>query len=186
MTEKLLQKKEKLKTIMTASDVIDLYIELNNVGIKIWIDGGWGVDTLLGEQMRIHEDIDIVIQKKDLLKFHKILKGQGYKDIKQIDTSSWNFVLGDDKGHKVDVHVIVFDVEGNGIYGPLRKGNMYPVASLSGMGAINGHTVKCISPEYMVKFHTGYKLRNSDFQDVLALCERFNIDCPKEYTQIEK
>ena len=181
MTEKLLQKIEKLKTKMTASDVVDLYTKLGSIGIEIWIDGGWSVDALFGEETRIHEDLDIVIQKKDLLKFHKILKGQGYKDIKQIDTSSWNFVPGDDKGHKVDVHVIVFDVEGNGIYGHLRKGNMYSVASLSGMGAINGHTVKCISPEYMVKFHTGYKLRDSDFQDVLALCERFSIDRPKEY-----
>ncbi len=120
------------------------------------------------------------------MKFCRILKGQGYKDIKQDDTKPWNFVLGDDRRHKIDVHVIVFDVEGNGIYGPLEKGNTYPVNSLSGTGAINGYTVKCISLEYMIKFHTGYKLRNRDFQDVLALCEKFNIDCPKEYMRIKK
>ena len=177
---------EKSKTIMTALDVIDLYTKLGNIGIEIWIDGGWGVDALLGEETRIHEDVDIVIQKKDLLKLRKILEEQGYKDIEQVDTRPYNFVLGDDSGHKIDVHVIVFDIEGNGIYGSLKKGNMYPAASLSGTGIINSHTVRCISPEYMVKFHTGYKLRDSDFQDVLALCKRFKIDCPKEYTRIKK
>ena len=186
MTEELLQKIKKLKTTMTVSDVIDLYAKLDNIGIKIWIDGGWGVDALLGEETRTHEDIDIVIQKKDLPKLRKILKRRGYKDIEQFDTTSWNFVLGDNKGHKVDVHVIVFDVEGNGIYGSSEKGNMYPAASLSGTGVIDGHTVKCISPEYMVKFHTGYKLRDSDFQDVLALCERFGIGCPKKYLKMTK
>ena len=121
-----------------------------------------------------------------MLKFRKILEEQGYKNIKQIDTRPWNFVLGDNKKHKVDVHVIAFDIEGNGIYGPLEKGNMYPAASLSGTGIINGYAVKCISPEYMVKFHTGYKLCDNDFQDVLALCERFGIDRPKEYMRIKK
>lgn len=35
--------------IMTSMDVINFYIELDNLGIEIWIDGGWGVDALLGE-----------------------------------------------------------------------------------------------------------------------------------------
>ena len=34
----------------TAADVVALYTELESLGIKIWIDGGWGVDALLGKQ----------------------------------------------------------------------------------------------------------------------------------------
>jgi hypothetical protein len=37
-------------TCMTAADVIDLYIELEHLGITIRVDGGWGVDALMGEQ----------------------------------------------------------------------------------------------------------------------------------------
>ena len=33
----------------------------------------------------------------------------------------------------------------------------------------------------MVKFHTGYRLRDTDVRDVSALCERFGIDYPDEY-----
>ena len=57
--------------------------------------------------------------------------------------------------------------------------------SLAGVGTINGHLVKCISPEWMVKFHTGYKLDENDYHDVLALCEHFGIPLPSEYENFQ-
>ena len=53
---------------MTAADVIDLYSELEHLGIAIWADGGWGVDALLGQQTRTHSDLDIVVEQKHLPK----------------------------------------------------------------------------------------------------------------------
>ena len=86
--------------------------------------------------------------------------------------------LGDDGGREVDVHVVDFDSEGNGLYGPAEKGEMFPAASLSGTGTIGGHAVRCISAEYLVKWRTGYELHDSDYHDVSALCERFGIELP--------
>ncbi len=168
---------------MNAKDAIDLYTQLENLGIEIWIDGGWGVDALLGEQTRSHSDLDIVIQQKDLPKLRELLEARGYKDVPRDDTRAWNFVLGDPSGREVDVHVIVFDDKGNGIYGPIEKGVMYPAASLTGTGTIEGHAVRCISPGYLVKFHSGYKLRASDYADVTALCERFGIELPEAHAR---
>jgi lincosamide nucleotidyltransferase A/C/D/E len=165
---------------MNIADVIDLYIQLHSLGIEVWLDGGWGVDALLGEQTRPHGDVDIVVQQKDVPKLRELLEMQGYKDVPRDDTSVWNFVLGDNNGRLVDVHAVTLDAEGNGLYGPPEKGVMYPAGSLTGIGVVNGHTVKCISVEYMVKFHTGYKLRESDFKDISALCARFGIDYPEE------
>ena len=166
---------------MTAEQVLELYNQLDELGVIIWIDGGWGVDALLGKQTRPHEDVDIVIQQKDLSVLRKLLEGQGYKDVPRDDTSDWNFVLGDDAGHLVDVHAIVFDDEKNGHYGPIERGIMYPAASLLGTGVIDHQKVRCITAEYMVKFHTGYELQESDYKDVSALCEMFGIDLPHEY-----
>lgn len=171
---------------MNITDVIDLYTQLNNLGIEVWLDGGWGVDALLGEQTRPHADVDIVVQHKDVPKLCELLEMQGYRDVPRDDTSVWNFVLGDNNGHLVDVHAVTLDAEGNGLYGPAEKGVMYPAGSLTGIGVVNGHTVKCISAEYMAKFHTGYKLRESDFKDVSALCARFGIDYPEEYAALKK
>ncbi len=171
---------------MTAADVVDLYTRLEGLGVRIWVDGGWGVDALLGEQTRPHADLDIVIEQKDLPTLRGLLAGRGYSDVERDDTSPWNFVLGDDSGHELDVHAIVFDRAGNGMYGPVEKGVMYPAASLSGTGTIDGHPVQCISVEYMVRFHTGYELHETDFKDVSALCDRFGIEYPDEYAHLRK
>ncbi len=44
-----------------------------------------------------------------------------------------------------------------------------------------GHPVRCIPPEWMVKFHSGYTLDENDYHDVRLLCERFGIPLPEEY-----
>jgi lincosamide nucleotidyltransferase A/C/D/E len=83
-------------------------------------------------------------------------------------------------------HVIVRDDQGNGLYGPPEKGESYPAASLTGMGVIGDRTVRCISPEWMVKSHSGYQLKENDFRDVSALCSKFRIDLPAAYEQSNK
>jgi lincosamide nucleotidyltransferase A/C/D/E len=169
---------------MKFEDVIELYKALESLGITIWLDGGWAVDALLGEQTRPHEDVDIVIQEKDVSVLRKYLESQNYHDIIRDDTSSWNFVLGDKEGHLIDIHVIRFEKEGNGLYGP--KGEMYPAGSLVGVGKIGDLPVKCISADHLVKFHTGYKVDEKDYKDVVALCERFNLELPREYIGFDK
>ncbi len=47
-------------TIADVHGVLDLCDEL---GITVWMDGGWGVDALLGTQTRPHRDLDIVIRQ---------------------------------------------------------------------------------------------------------------------------
>ena len=171
---------------MTSQDVVLIYRDAIAVGIELWIDGGWGVDALLGEQTRPHKDLDIVIQHKDVPALWQFLETRGYRKTKQEIARPWNFVLGDASVKEIDVHVIVMDGQGNGIYGPPEKGEMYPAASLTGMGTIEGHTVRCISAEWAVKFHAGYELQDKDFQDVSALCRRFGIALPKIYERFQK
>ncbi|MBN1263212.1 MAG: GNAT family N-acetyltransferase [Candidatus Pacebacteria bacterium] len=171
---------------MTSEYVVDLYMDLEGQGVKIWLDGGWGVDALLGKQTRPHEDVDIVIQKKNLGKLRKFLEERGYHDVERPDTKPHNFVLGDDEGHLFDIHVIVIDSKGDGIYGPPEKGEKYPADSLTGKGTISGQAVRCISAKRMVEFHTGYDPRETDYKDVAALCKKFGIKLPKVYVHFKK
>lgn len=173
-------------TRMSAEDAAELYQTFERLGITIWVDGGWGVDALLGEQTRQHSDLDIVIQRHDLPAMRALLASRGYRDMPRDDTRPWNFVLGDAHGREVDIHVIVFDAEGNGIYGPAEHGEQYPAAALTGSGSIAGQPVRCISPEVLVMFHTGYPLRERDLHDVAALCERFGIAYPEEYAHLPR
>ena len=171
---------------MEEKDVIELCSKLKNLDIDIWIDGGWGVDALLGRQTRFHQDLDLAIQQKDIPAFRKLLEDQGYKEIKLDIARPHNFVLGDKNNHEIDVHVIVLNDKGDGIYGPVQNGEVYPAAALTGKGKICNLEVDCISPEYVVKFHTGYFLKEKDYKDVLAVCKKYALEIPDEYLQLKK
>jgi lincosamide nucleotidyltransferase A/C/D/E len=171
---------------MTAADVASLYTELQRLSIDIWVDGGWGVDALLGAQTRPHKDLDLAIQQRDIPQLRTLLEARRYREIRIEGARPWNFVLGGENGREIDIHVIVLDKEGNGIYGPPENGQLYPSASLSGVGVIQGHTVRCISAEWAVKFHSGYELKAKDFVDVSALCKKFSLALPEEYARFRK
>lgn len=173
------------KPIMLATDVVLFYLELKEQGISIWIEGGWGVDALLGRQTRAHSDLDIVIERNNVVRVRELLELRGWKILQRDDLTEHNFHLRDDKGREIDFHVIVLDDQGNGIYGPVERGEMYPADSLTGTGKIQELDVKCISPEWMVKFHSGYELKEKDFQDVSAICEKFGIQLPEEYNRFK-
>ena len=138
---------------MIASDAVEILKWLTENGIKVQVDGGWGVDALLGRQTRRHSDLDIVVQHKDVPVLRKLFESRGYRELPRDDSWECNFVLADDAGHEVDVHSCTFDKNGNNIYGV-----PYPIDSLTGTGTIAAHRIDCIPPEWMVKFHTGYEL----------------------------
>ena len=165
---------------MTASDVTEIVQLLDQNRINGCIDGGWRVDALLGEQTRTHRDLDIAIQHSDVPRLRALFEARGFKDVPRDDTRDCNFVLEDDLGHQIDVHSYTFDSAGNHVYGV-----EYPAESLTGTGSVNGYPVRCISPEWMVKFHTGYELDENDYHDVRALCQRFGIEMPSEYDKFE-
>ena len=161
-------------TAAVALAIIRLF-EIN--GIDLVVDAGWGVDALLGEQTRTHSDLDIAIQHKDVKQARSLLEARGYKDVPRNDTRDCNFVLGDSQGRLVDFHTFTFDAQGKLIFGV-----EYPFDSLTGSGSIMGHPVRCVPPDWMVKFHSGYKLDENDYHDVRLLCERYDIPLPGEYT----
>jgi lincosamide nucleotidyltransferase A/C/D/E len=147
----------------------------------VTLDGGWGVDALLGEQTRAHSDVDIVIAYKDVNRLRALLEEQGYTDVPRPDTREVNFVLGDDQGHLVDIHTYTLDRVNHP-----EQGLDYPLESLNGKGTILGYPVRCIDIENMVQFHSGYELDENDYHDVKVLCQRFSIELPAEYEKFVK
>ncbi len=146
---------------MAAEDVIEFVSLLTEHNISVYIDGGWGVDALLGEQTRTHSDLDIAVEHKDVPQIRALLEARGYQDVLRDDTRDCNFVMGDNQGRQIDFHSYTFDLDRKLIFGV-----PYPYESLTGSGSVNGHLVKCISPEWMVQFHTGYALDEKDYHDV--------------------
>jgi lincosamide nucleotidyltransferase A/C/D/E len=163
---------------MTENDVLEIVDLFEMEGIDLCLDGGWGVDALLGEQTRPHADLDIAIEHCDAARVRALLDARGYRDVPRDDTRECNFVLGDDRGRQIDIHTYAFDSEGKHVYGV-----EYPAESLTGAGSIRGRPVRCITPEWSIRFHTGYNIDANDYADVRALCRRFGIDLPEEYRE---
>ena len=161
---------------MKADDVLWVYDRLEQERITIVVDGGWGVDALLGYQNRFHEDMDIAVDHAHVPRIREIFGAMGWREIPRDDSRECNFVLGDDKGHEVDVHSYTFNEAGENIFGV-----EYKPTDLTGTGIINGRVVRTIPPEVMVQFHTGYPVDDNDFKDVKALCDKFNLEVPKDY-----
>jgi lincosamide nucleotidyltransferase A/C/D/E len=166
---------------MSGEKAIELYQLLDRAGIKIWIDGGWAVDALLGKHTRAHEDLDIVIETRDLSRMVSLLAAHGITEAGEDYALPWNFLLRNDASIQVDVHAILFDAEGIPMYGPPEGAVVYP--DLSGQGIIAGQSVRCTTPQSLVEYRTGFELRARDFHDVRLLCARFGIELPQQYRQ---
>jgi lincosamide nucleotidyltransferase A/C/D/E len=51
---------------MAPAEIVRLLGAFESTGVRVWIDGGWGVDALFGEQLRSHDDLDIVVSIADV------------------------------------------------------------------------------------------------------------------------
>jgi lincosamide nucleotidyltransferase A/C/D/E len=94
--------------------------------------------------------------------------------------------LGDESGRHIDFHVIILDELRRGMYGPRENQDYHPAEALTGKGTVKDRTVDCITPEWLVRFHTGYKVDATDWADVSALCARFSIPVPREYLRFDE
>lgn len=163
---------------MRAESAVELLRLFENASIDVWLDGGWAVDAAFGEQTRAHKDIDIILQSKDLPLLRQILGARGFRE--KEGGSESNFVLMDDQGLEVDVHAIVFDKSGNGVY-RMQNGEdwIFPAAGFTWLGEILGTTVRCLSPEVQVLCHAhGYVPKEKDLRDMELLEARFGVELP--------
>jgi len=168
---------------MTAREVVRLLDLLEGNGIDVWLDGGWGVDALLGHETREHDDLDLVCERVDSDRVVTALEGAGYEVA--AGAAPLSFVLVDSDGRQVDVHPVTFDEAlGGGVY-PMEDGGewVYPSAGFEGRGTVARRPVRCLSPEVQVLVHDGYELEAKDFRELWLLHERFGVELPAKYAE---
>lgn len=163
---------------MPASALIGLLQLFKDAAIDVWLDGGWGVDALLETQTRPHRDVDLILRVADVPKLLEILEPRGFAIREGAPPNS--FVLANRSGLEVDVHAVVFDDDGNGVY-RMQNGEdwIFPADGFSGRGVVDGVTVCCLSPAVQVLCHAhGYEPTEADFRDMELLGERFGVEVP--------
>jgi lincosamide nucleotidyltransferase A/C/D/E len=160
---------------VTAEDVVEILDRLDAAGVWYCVEGGWGVDALLGEQTREHDDLDLAVRMEDVDRMCALLREFARDD------AEWpaSFVLRDTHGRRVDAHPLEFDNAGDGWQANLRgKPYRWPGRELDGPGRVGGRDVRCITAELQLRWHQYDGLDDVDWADMRRLCERFGLEAP--------
>ncbi len=168
---------------MLARDVVEVLDRLDDAGIDAWLDGGWAVDALLGEQTRPHADLDLIVRIEDLAGVRQALERDGF--VEESGGREVNFVLRDARGREVDIHAMRLDSTGDGIY-PMANGAdwVFPAAGFAGRGLIDGREVRCLSADVEMLCHAhGYVPGDTDFHDMHLLNARLGTRLLPPYDQ---
>jgi lincosamide nucleotidyltransferase A/C/D/E len=166
---------------MTSAALVELLRLFEAAAIPAWLDGGWGVDALLHRQTRVHRDVDIVLRVTDVLRLQELLASRGFtiREGKPPDS----FVLANGAGLEVDIHAVIFDGNGNGLY-RMQNGEvwLYPSEGFTGQGVVGGASAACLSPAAQVLCHAqGYEPTEKDYCDMELLKERFGVTLPPQW-----
>ena len=166
---------------MRAEQVIEVLDALAAAGVCTWLDGGWGVDALLGEQTREHEDVDVVVELRCVADLIAALASLGFVLVE--DHLPTRAVLRSSDGREVDVHPVVFDSAGTGrqrAAAPDGGDAVYPFDGF-GEGRVLDRIVPCLTPELQMEHHSGYVPRDRDRVDVGRLAIAFGVRKPIGY-----
>ncbi|MCU1371434.1 MAG: amino acid transporter [Ilumatobacteraceae bacterium] len=164
---------------MEARDVIDIVLLFEQAGIDFWVEGGWGIDALLGMQNRDHGDLDLVVDAPRSDDARRILAEAGFEPI--FEDPPGRCSLQDHRDRIVDLGFAVADRYGDRWNLNRTTGRGEPDYPFDGFtyGWIGGKKVPCIGPEAQVAHHLGYEVEDVDRFDVELLRERFDTSIPE-------
>jgi lincosamide nucleotidyltransferase A/C/D/E len=164
---------------MHADQVLEMLAHLQAAGVRTWIGGGWGIDALIGEQTRPHDDLDLAIDTRDEAHIIQTLQQAGFEIVE--DHRPTRFVMRTSTGTEVDLHPVDFTRPGPGVQlVPGGKPFLYPTDAFTS-GRIADHPVACLSAVQQIRFHLGYPPQDKDHHDMRLLRDRLGLTIPPPY-----
>lgn len=163
---------------MPASRVVEIVHAFEDAGTWYAVDGGWGIDALVGEQTREHGDLDIAVPLDNLEAVLRLLGELGFS--LTLDERPKRLMVRHRDGAEVDLHPLRFDEAGDGWQIGAGAGGSdapYPATELA-TGTVEGRKVRCLSASLQVKHHTGYEPADVDRHDLRLLSERLGVERP--------
>ena len=165
--------------MMTAPDVLDVLSLLDGDGLTAWVDGGWGVDALLGETTRDHGDLDLAVLLPQLGAVRSALAEAGYGTVLR-DWLPTSLALAGHAGREIDLHVLRPTSDGGGDQTLPDGGSFHYPPPVR--GTIAGRPVRCIDADTQVRCHLGYQPTTKDWEDMGRLRERLGVELPVPYS----
>jgi lincosamide nucleotidyltransferase A/C/D/E len=167
---------------LTSADVLEVLDCLAAADVEVWLDGGWGVDALVGEETRPHFDLDVALNRDDLDRAREALQRRGFRPEASAQPGlSARLVMRDASGREGDLHPLVLDDAGDGWQQLSSSGNAwgrYPAEELAATGVVARRRVRCLGPELQYRFRMGYEWAERDEHDIRLLSRRFGLPLP--------
>ena len=117
--------------MMQASDVVEAIDALESAGVDVWVYGGWGIDALLGEQTRPHDDLDVIIKADDIQIAMRTTSALGFSLM--TDELPQGFVVRDALDRQIDFHPVRFQSNGSAVQ-EIRGGGEWVFSSAGFLG----------------------------------------------------
>jgi lincosamide nucleotidyltransferase A/C/D/E len=153
---------------------------ISTVGVRAWLDGGWGVDALLGRITREHNDLDLILTLNDQARVVEVLVRNGF-EIEEEEIG--RVVLVHPDHGRIDLHPVTFDPHENAIQVPPTKSPVVYEKEGFVSGLILGRAVACISAEVQVIARLGHDRSEKHRRDVIALCSSFDLRVPEYWDE---
>jgi lincosamide nucleotidyltransferase A/C/D/E len=165
---------------MSADDVLAVLDRLEQAAVDVWVEGGWGIDALVGKQTRAREDLDIVLPRDHWDAALGALLDFGLSVDEERSQPPASLVVLDEE-RSVDLHPVLRDGRGNGWQAQgTGAWALYPAEGFGGRGRIDGRVVPCLTPEVQLRHHLGYAWDDDDLHDLRLLADRFDLPLPPE------
>jgi lincosamide nucleotidyltransferase A/C/D/E len=159
---------------MSGQSVMAVLDVLAAAGFETIVDGGWGVDALLGRQPRAHLDLDLIVPLDRVARAVTVLAPLGFTPV--IDTLPIGIVLAASGGRRVDLHPTVENEHGDLVQAqPFGQRFAYPASATDGQGVIGDRHVRCLTAAGQVLAHLGYLPDDGDRADIEALQRAFGV-----------
>jgi len=138
---------------MPRANVLRVLQALDGAGVELVVMGGWGIDALVGEERRLHRDLDLIVDHGSLDTALARLRELGFEEWFR-NPSPVPFV---EHGIEGDI-VVMRDAA-------MRVVDIHPMClrelgASAAEGTIGSHRISCVSAKLQVKAHTGNRIRS--------------------------
>lgn len=151
---------------MTGHDVLRVLDALHVNGVSPVIQGGWGVDALLGLQTRGHQFVDLIVEEVEQPEILMALDALGYDQVTHV--SRGRTELHQPDGRKISLHLL----DDNLVQHTNEWRFQFPASTLLGRGLIVGRPVRCLSADGHVLVQADRDLTDTVQADLFLLADQ--------------
>ena len=154
--------------MMSTADVLAVLEALDAADVRAWVEGGWGIDALVGRRTREHDDLDLAVDSaRD--GFARALQSLlAIEFAVTLDDLPVRLVVETADGRSVDLHPLRFATDGSAVQSGHAREYPYPADGFT-IGRIGDRDVPCLTAALQIDFHSHYDPRPVDHHDLTQL-----------------